>query len=100
MRRRWPTGSSLTRAVGCTRSAPSDERTGFLSQSRSLLVAQSGGPTAVINSSLVGVVDAALQSGRFASVLGARRGIEGVLAEDFVDLGRQPRAVLDAVRRT
>ena len=46
---------------------------------RNLLVAQAGGATAVINSSLVGVVEAALESGRFRAVIGARRGIEGVL---------------------
>ncbi|HET7037672.1 MAG TPA: diphosphate--fructose-6-phosphate 1-phosphotransferase [Thermomicrobiaceae bacterium] len=63
-----------------------------------LLVAQSGGATAVINSSLVGVVEAARAGG--LDVLGARRGIEGILAGDLVDLGRQPRAVLDRLRRT
>ncbi|HEU5423144.1 MAG TPA: diphosphate--fructose-6-phosphate 1-phosphotransferase [Nitrolancea sp.] len=63
-----------------------------------LLVAQSGGATAVINSSLVGVVEAARAAG--LDVLGARRGIEGILAGDLVDLGRQPQTVLDHLRRT
>ena len=62
-----------------------------------LLVAQSGGATAVINSSLVGVVEAARAAG--LDVLGARRGIEGILAGDLVDLGRQPQTVLDHLRR-
>ena len=67
---------------------------------RNLLVAQAGGATAVINSSLVGVVEAALESGRFRAVIGARRGIEGVLRQDFVDLGAQPRELLRQVART
>jgi 6-phosphofructokinase 1 len=65
-----------------------------------LLVGQSGGATAVINASLVGVVEAALASGRFDRVLGMRHGIDGLLTEQFIDLGAQPLAVLDRVRRT
>jgi 6-phosphofructokinase 1 len=64
-----------------------------------LLVGQSGGATAVINASLVGVVDGARAVG-FGRVLGMRHGIEGLLADDLIDLGAQPQAVLDAVRRT
>ncbi len=65
-----------------------------------LLVAQSGGCTAVINSSLVGVVDEALEQGTITAVYGARFGIRGLLDASFVDLGRQDRATLDRVRRT
>jgi 6-phosphofructokinase 1 len=65
-----------------------------------LLVAQSGGCTAVINGSLIGVVDEALAQEGIDAVYGARFGIRGVLDEDFVDLGRQSRATLDRVRRT
>jgi len=65
-----------------------------------LLVAQSGGCTAVINSSLVGVVDEALAQGSVQEVYGARFGIRGALDASFVDLGRQSRATLDKVRRT
>src|SRR5690348_3185450 len=65
-----------------------------------LLVGQSGGATAVINASLVGVVEAALASGRFERVLGMRNGIEGLLGERFVNLGSQPPDVLDRVRLT
>lgn len=65
-----------------------------------LLVGQSGGATAVINASLIGVVEGALGSGTFERVLGMRNGIEGLLGERFVDLGAQPREVLDRVRRT
>ncbi len=67
---------------------------------QNLLVAQAGGATAVINSSLVGVVEAARESGRYRAIIGARRGIEGVLRQDFVDLGAQPHEVLQQVAHT
>jgi 6-phosphofructokinase len=47
-------------------------------------VGQSGGPTAVINASLAGVIDAAREAGR--SVLGLRYGIQGALHDDVIDL--------------
>ncbi len=65
-----------------------------------VLVGQSGGPTAVINASLIGVVDSALQSGAFGRILGMRNGIEGLLRERFIDLGAQDRTTLDRVRVT
>jgi len=65
-----------------------------------LLVAQSGGATAVINASLVGAVETARASARFGAIIGARNGIEGILGAEFVDLGRQPPDVLMAVART
>ena len=66
----------------------------------SVLVGQSGGPTAAINASLAGVIDAAIASGRFGRVLGARHGIEGVLGDDLVDLAAQPAAFHKRLRRT
>lgn len=65
-----------------------------------LLIGQAGGATAVINASLVGVVEAALASGCFRRVLGMCHGIEGLLEGRLVDLGAQPQAVLDQVKRT
>lgn len=65
-----------------------------------LLIAQSGGATAVINGSLVGAVETAQRSGAFTHIIGARQGIDGVLNESFVDLGRQPAGILSLVRRT
>lgn len=53
---------------------------------KKLLVAQSGGPTAVINSSLAGVVDYGLKCGKFSGVIGSVNGIEGVFNENFVDM--------------
>ena len=53
---------------------------------KNCIVGQSGGPTAVINSSLCGVATAALKSDKIDKVFGACNGIEGVLAERFLDM--------------
>ncbi len=53
---------------------------------KNLVVAQSGGPTAAINASLAGVIDAAISSELIDTVYGARYGIQGVLNEDFINL--------------
>jgi 6-phosphofructokinase 1 len=50
------------------------------------VVAQSGGPTAVINQSVVGVVQAAKELGLCEAVLGARHGVRGMVEGDFVEL--------------
>jgi len=65
-----------------------------------ILVAQGGGPTAVINQSLVGVV---LESRRFAQVqrvYGARHGVRGILNEDLVDLTQETVHNLERVAAT
>ena len=64
------------------------------------LIGQSGGPTAVINQSLVGVIETALASDRIQGVYGALHGIKGVLAEDLIDLGRESKETLEAVAAT
>ncbi len=64
------------------------------------IIGQSGGPTAVINASLVGVVEAALKSKAIGRVLGMRFGIEGVLGDHLVDLGAQTKATLATLRGT
>ena len=51
-----------------------------------IAVAQSGGPTAAINSSLAGVFTGALASGEIGPVFGSVNGIEGVLKDEFIDL--------------
>jgi len=64
------------------------------------LIGQSGGPTCVINQSLVGVVEAALASSGVRRVLGAVHGIKGVLEERLIDLGKESKATLEAVAQT
>ena len=53
---------------------------------KNLLVAQSGGPTAVINASLSGVIWKAMQEEKMDKIYGAQHGIAGVFAEEFVEL--------------
>jgi 6-phosphofructokinase 1 len=63
------------------------------------LVAHSGGPTAVINASLVGIVEEARRHDAITRVFGARFGIEGMLSGDFVDLYAQSADTLTAIAR-
>src|SRR4051812_13848889 len=64
-----------------------------------LIVGQSGGPTAVINSSLVGVLREARAQG-IKRVYGMRYGIRGLLLGDLVDLSSLPTEVLPALQQT
>ena len=65
-----------------------------------ILVAQGGGPTAVINQSLAGVVLEARRHGAVQRVYGARHGVRGVVNEDFVDLTQETVANLELVAAT
>jgi len=71
-----------------------------MTKMKNLVVAQSGGPTPVINSSLRGVIEAARDFDRIGTVYGARHGIEGVLAEQLLDLSAQPAEEVDLLRYT
>ena len=53
---------------------------------KNMLVAQSGGPSAAINATITGVIDAGIASDQVGHVYGARNGIIGVLNENFVNL--------------
>ena len=64
-----------------------------------LIILQSGGPTAVVNSSLVGAIRAARSAG-VLGILGARFGMEGILASRYADLTGLPDARLDLLART
>jgi len=58
---------------------------------KNLLIAQSGGPSPVINSSLRGVVEAArCFPGKIGRIYAGWHGIEGVLKEELLDLSAQP----------
>ncbi len=61
------------------------------------LVAHSGGPTPVINASLLGVVEEARRHREIAAVWGARHGIDGILREHFADLSQQSEDTLQAI---
>ena len=65
-----------------------------------VLVAQGGGPTAVINQSLVGVVLEARRFREVRRVYGARHGVRGIVNEDFVDLTQETSHNLELVAST
>jgi ATP-dependent phosphofructokinase / diphosphate-dependent phosphofructokinase len=65
-----------------------------------VLVAQGGGPTAVINQSLVGVVLEARRQKGVDLVYGARHGVRGIVSEDFVDLTQETSHNLEMVAHT
>jgi len=64
------------------------------------VIGQSGGPTAVINQSLVGIVETLREAKEVRHVLGAVHGIQGVLNGQLVDLSREKTKRLEAVART
>lgn len=55
---------------------------------KNCIIGQSGGPTAAINASLCGALKAAHESDKIEKVYGAVNGIQGVLNENFLDLGK------------
>jgi len=65
-----------------------------------ILVAQGGGPTAVINQSLAGVVLEARRHHGIQRVYGARHGVRGIVNEDFVDLTQETSHNLELVANT
>jgi len=68
---------------------------------RNVIVAQSGGPSPVINASLQGVVETCRAwPDRFGTVYGAWHGIEGVLTEQLLDLSAQSRHEIRLLRNT
>jgi ATP-dependent phosphofructokinase / diphosphate-dependent phosphofructokinase len=64
------------------------------------LVAQGGGPTAVINQSLAGVVLEARRFSNIEAVYGACHGVAGILTENLVDLGQETTQQLELVAAT
>jgi len=65
-----------------------------------ILVAQGGGPTAVINQSLVGVVLEARRFPQVGRVYGALHGVRGIVDDELVDLTQETPANLELVART
>ncbi len=65
-----------------------------MASKRNIIVGQSGGPTAVINSSLAGVYKTAKERG-FHKVYGMLHGVEGFLDEQYVDLSTQIHSDMD-----
>lgn len=64
------------------------------------VVGQSGGPTSVINCSLVGVVETASYSTAVNRVYGMRFAVEGLMEDNLIDLTAKPKGVIDKLKLT
>ena len=65
------------------------------------ILGQSGGPTAVINASLCGIIQEALkQRGCIENVLGMQFGIEGFLQDKVIDLGKEKPETIERLKTT
>src|SRR5258706_9255538 len=67
---------------------------------QSIVIAQGGGPTAVINQTLCGAILAARGHDPSVRILGARYGVRGLTAGEGVDLTTNPQAQLPPPRNT
>jgi 6-phosphofructokinase len=65
-----------------------------------LLVGQSGGPTAVINASLAGIILEAQRHPAITAIYGLVHGIEGALKEELIDLGQESAATVELLTTT
>ena len=65
-----------------------------------VLVGQSGGPTSVINASVAGIINEALNHECIDEIYGSLNGVLGILHEDFIDLASQSQQQIRALRHT
>ena len=65
-----------------------------------MVIAQSGGPTMVINQSLIGAVLEAKKHKEIKAIYGSLHGIAGILGEDFIDLRKESASTLERVAQT
>ena len=63
------------------------------------IVVHGGGPSPVLNASLVGIIDACRRSKKFDRLYGARFGAHGLLRDDWIDLGSLSSELLGRIRR-
>jgi 6-phosphofructokinase 1 len=71
-----------------------------MSKKMNMVIAQSGGPSMVINQSLAGAVLEARKSAKIGKILGARHGILGILGDDYADLRKITPAKMRTVAAT
>lgn len=64
------------------------------------VIGQSGGPTNVINQSLVGVIESVRSYGHIDKLLGARHGVRGIINDDFIPLNNVPEELLERIAYT
>jgi 6-phosphofructokinase 1 len=65
-----------------------------------VLVGQSGGPTAVINASVAGVVAEALNHSCIEEIYGSLNGVLGILHEDLIDLASESQQTIRGLKHT
>jgi len=70
------------------------------SKFQKILVAQGGGPTAVINQSLAGIALEARKVPDIEAVYGAFHGVRGIVNQDLIDLGKEKKETLEGVAET
>ena len=64
------------------------------------VIGQSGGPTSVINQSLVGVVQELRKTRHIDKLLGARHGVRGIINNDFIPLDKASDDLLERIAKT
>ena len=64
------------------------------------IVGQSGGPTAVINASLAGVIEEAKKHSEIEAIYGAVNGVEGLLRQEIADLSAEDEATVSLLAHT
>ncbi len=64
------------------------------------IIGQFGGSTAIINSSLCGLIQEGLKSKKVEKVLGMRFGIQGFMQDEIFDLGKEDFQVIEGLRQT
>lgn len=64
------------------------------------VIGQSGGPTSVINQSLVGVIQEVQKSSHVGKLLGARHGVKGIVNDDYIPLNGASQDLLERVAQT
>ena len=62
----------------------------YMSIKGNAVIGQSGGPTNVINQSLVGVIETVRKHKHIGKLLGARHGVRGIINDDFIELRLLP----------
>jgi 6-phosphofructokinase len=64
------------------------------------VIGQSGGPTMVINQSLVGVIQEVQKHAHIERLLGARHGVRGIINDDFIDIKNTPEELAERIALT
>lgn len=64
------------------------------------IIAQGGGPTAVINQSLVGAIKEMKKHNEIEKIYGAIHGVRGIIKENFLDLRKETEENLEAIANT